>query len=760
MTTLPATVQERIPLPATGTPAASTGAGVTAGDVLAMLRRRAVMIILLWLPFSMVAVGLFFLVYIYFPTYMADAWVECLSDQPKAGQQLIQQALAKDLHERFINSQAQLITSSEVLNAALKTPEVRGTAWFRELDPQERFLALQETIGAGAMKNTNYLRVAMRCRAQTDPAVIVRQVVGQFLNMVQDRAKTAFREELKDYKNEEADLAKRIADKLETIKAFTATLPPGGLTNRGGIVYEQLAIYAEQVAALELQTMELEGLSQVHNDPSGPGVSAEDRQVVERDPMVQNLSNQLFYIEQQYDILLDKFGTEHRQVKALARRRDAVNRQLNQFREQRLTDILDFRREQVRTAFLNSQHALLLARDKLTEAQAAQADLDRKMSELQTLQDELSALKEARAQTSAFVRDIERVVADRETIRVSLAQQATDPLKRSSPHVMWLPAGVVLAFMFAVGLALLLEFTDTSVRTPQDIVRHLNIPVLGMVPDVDDEEVPIDRVETAVRDAPHSMIVEAFRTIRTNLQFSASAERQRTIIVTSALPEHGKTTIASNLAASLAQGGRRVLLVDANFRRPTLHKIYEQPGKMGLSNLLVGDGAVEDLACKTDIANLDILFSGPIPPNPAERLGSQQVHEVLDQALARYDQVIFDSPPVLLASDAIVLATYVDGVVMVCRAKESSRGASQRACHLLTRVNAHIFGAVLNAARVRRGGYYREQMAAFYDYQAEALLEKEDQPALPTDQDVEQARGPDHGEDADRTSDQDETDRD
>lgn len=743
MTTIPATVQERIPLPVTGGPPPEAAAGVAVGDVIAMLKRRAVMIILLCLPFSMTAVGLFFLVYIKFPTYMAEAWVECLSDQPKAGEQLIQSALAKDLHERFINSQAHLIKSAEVLDAVLKTPEVRGTTWFRNLEPEERFLALKDAVYGAAIKDTNYLRVAMNCRVKKDPAVIVRQVVGQYLSTVQDRAKSAFREELKDYRNEEEQLSNRIGEKIQQIKDFTATLPPGGLSQRGGIVPEQLALYAEQVAALDLQTMELDGLSQMQNDPANLAISAEDRQMVERDPMIQNLSNQLFFMDQQYMALLTKFGNEHRQVKDLKIRAEAIQQQLTQYRDQKLTEILDFRREQVRTAFLNSQHALLLAREKLAEAEASQADLDRKTSELEALQDELDALKEARGRTAEFVREIERVIADRETIRVSLAQPATDPLRRASPKTIWLPAGLFLAVALSIGIALLLEFTDTSLRTPQDIVKHLNIPMLGMVPDVDDEEVPIDQVETAVRDAPHSMIVEAFRTIRTNLQFSASAERQRTIIVTSAHPENGKTTIASNLAASLAQGGRRVLLVDANFRRPALHKIYAHTADKGLSNLLVGEGSVDATACRTEIANLDILYSGPVPPNPAERLASQQVREVLDQALARYDQVIIDSPPVLLASDAVVLSTHVDGAIMVCRAKESSRGAVQRACSLLTKVNAQIFGAVLNAAQVRRGGYFREQIAAFYDYQADTMLEQAQQPVLPADEgrDDTQAEG-------------------
>jgi len=396
----------------------------------------------------------------------------------------------------------------------------------------------------------------------------------------------------------------------------------------------------------------------------------------------------------------------------------------------------------------------MLAQEQLAEAVAGQQDLDRKMAEYTTLNDELLLLKTQKARTSDFIREINRVVKERQTIRVGVVQKAIDPLEKSSPNVILLPVGVVMALVVAMGMALLVELTDTSVRTPQDIVRHLNVPMLGVVPDVDDEEVPIEQVETAVRDAPHSMMVEAFRTIRTNLQFSAPAERQRTIIVTSPRPEDGKTTVASNLAAALAQGGRRILLVDANFRRPALHRIYGKEGAKGLSNLLVGEGTLETLVRKTDIANLDVLLSGPIPPNPAERLASPQLREFLGSAVERYDQIIIDVPPVLLVSDAVVLSTSVDGAIVVCRAKENSRGAARRCCDLLLRVNAHLFGAVLNAAQVRRGGYFREQMATFYDYQPEEALTAGSKPALPSgrdrDQDEEQDQPPAEEGDAPR----------
>lgn len=738
MTTVPATVPERIPLPPAATPAFDAGGGVSFGDIVGILKRRMIMVILLWMLFGAMAVGAFILVYYKFPTYRAEAWVECISNRPHEAGLLVQEAMITDEHDRFINSQAALMRNPEILNEVLKTPEVRATAWFQETPEVERFLELEATMGSAPIRNTNYIRVSMGCRVPADPARIVEQVVLRYYSLVQGRAKDEFREMLAEQQNDIARLNDQINEKIKQIREFIATLPPGADVDRSGIVYEELRVLSEQVAALELQSADLEGLSAIYNNPEGPGVSVEDRQRVETHPLIRMLDNRLFEMRQQVKALMNDFGAEHRQVREMRNQMAVLATQLNERRDEELQKVLDFRGEEIRTAFLNSQHALMLAREKKDEAAAAQGDLDRKRSELGTLKDDLEFLKVQRDKADSFIRSIDRVVRDKQTIKVSIAKHAQPPIKRSAPHLVWLPAGIIGALALAAALAFLIEFTDKSVRTPQDIVRHLSVALLGVVPDIDDEEVPIERVETAVLDAPHSMVAEAFRTIRTNLQFSAPADRQRTLIVTSPKPEDGKTCIACNLAAAIAQGGRRVLLVDANFRRPALREIFACQGQTGLSNMLIGEIDLDSAISKTDIANLDVLAAGPVPPNPAERLASPQLEEFLSVVGTRYDQVIIDAPPLLLATDATVLATKVDGVILVCRAKENTRGIVQRACDLLLGVNAHIFGAVLNAAQTRRGGYFREQMTMYYDYQPEEMLAQASKPALTSKGDASQ----------------------
>ena len=170
---------------------------------------------------------------------------------------------------------------------------------------------------------------------------------------------------------------------------------------------------------------------------------------------------------------------------------------------------------------------------------------------------------------------------------------------------------------------------------------------------------------------------------------------------------------------------------------PDLHQVFDSGRKHGLSNILVGDGSLNSYITKTPIPALDILPTGPVPPNPAELLGSEHCRALLQEAAKRYDQVLIYVSPVLLASDALVLGPHVDGVVLVFRARENSRGAARRACNLLADVGAHLFGAVLNAAQVTRGGYFREQFRDYYDYQADAAEPTPGQAALPLGQNPE-----------------------
>jgi len=735
MTTLPTTTRERVELsapPSAGTRDVSSS-GVTVQEVAAILKRRTVLVFFLFLLFAAITVGAWLTAFLYFPRYPGEAYVECISDKPKPVYTTASEALNQKEFERFVLTQANFVTSPNVLMDVLQTAEVKNTHWFR--DHQDRLLLdFEELVHAGPQRGTNLLKISVQTRSPDDPHIIVNQIVEHYLSRAKEFNVGEYRRERDSYQNDLESIVNQISAKQEQLSELQKRLPPGFASFSSNVAAEDYGEAKTGVAQLELATQELEGLYAVYTQPGGAAMSPEDTQFVESDPTIATLANNLSLVEQQLEIEGGKLGNEHRDVKRLSQTRDVLEAQLDKLRQQRLNEVVAFRQEQLHAAWQSSQHALLLAREKLSDAVAYMADMDSVVTQFRTLSEEIELLKTKREQINDYIGQVGRIIRERAAIRVELRQEAIRPLERSFPRLFLIPAGLALSLVFAIAIPLLLELLDTSLRTPQDVVRHLRIPLLGVLPDADDEEVDIPQLETAVHDAPQSMFAEVFRSIRTNLQFTAPADRQRSIVVTSPRPEDGKTTIACNLATMLAGGGRRVLLVDANFRKPAIHHIFKVRSPAGgLSSILVGQATLSDLVVKTEINRLDVLVSGPLPPNPAELVGSDQMVKFIAEATEAYDQIILDAPPVLLASDASVLATRVDGVVIVCRARVNSRGIGGRACSLLRRVEAHLFGGILNAAQVRRGGYFREQLRTYYDYRSDGDEYRASQNALPRD---------------------------
>mgnify|MGYP000947234383 CR=1 FL=1 len=208
---------------------------------------------------------------------------------------------------------------------------------------------------------------------------------------------------------------------------------------------------------------------------------------------------------------------------------------------------------------------------------------------------------------------------------------------------------------------------------------------------------------------PKSPESEAYRVLRTNIQFSGIDKPLKTIVITSAGPMEGKTTTVTNLAVTFAQMGSKVLLIDADLRKPRIHKIFLLPNDTGLTNLLASGRDYSRFIRSTAVPNLDVLVSGIIPPNPSELLNSNAMREFIRKASADYDYIFLDAPPVISVTDASIISTYVDGTILVARSGKVERDALKRAKELLDKVNANIIGVVLNYLDKQSGGYY-------YDY--------------------------------------------
>lgn len=205
---------------------------------------------------------------------------------------------------------------------------------------------------------------------------------------------------------------------------------------------------------------------------------------------------------------------------------------------------------------------------------------------------------------------------------------------------------------------------------------------------------------------PRSPISEQYRTIRTNIEFSSADQELQTIIVTSSGPGEGKSMTAANLAVVYAQQGKKVLLIDADLRKPTVHYTFRADNLRGLSNILVNETKLEDVTYPSSVEHLDIITSGPIPPNPSELLGSKRMRSLIEEAEQLYDVILFDTPPVLAVTDAQILANFVDGTILVVRSKETEYEAAIKATEALENAHAKLLGTVLNDLEKANTHYY------------------------------------------------------
>ena len=208
-----------------------------------------------------------------------------------------------------------------------------------------------------------------------------------------------------------------------------------------------------------------------------------------------------------------------------------------------------------------------------------------------------------------------------------------------------------------------------------------------------------------VETKPKSIAAESYRTLRTNLQYSSFDKEYKVIVVTSSEPGEGKTTTAGNLAMSLAQGEKKVILIDCDLRKPSLHKRFKVSNIMGLSDVLIGREVIENAATRYK-KNLTVLTSGKIPPNPSEMLGSKAMTALLLELQGIFDYIILDTPPIQAVTDSQILGAKADGVILVVKAEKTKKESVQNSINLLKKVNAHIIGTVLNGVDNKRNKYY------------------------------------------------------
>lgn len=319
---------------------------------------------------------------------------------------------------------------------------------------------------------------------------------------------------------------------------------------------------------------------------------------------------------------------------------------------------------------------------------------------------------------------------------IRLVDNAILPIYPTKPNKrLNLILGALIGLGLGIGLTFLIEYFDDSVKNPDELER-MGLPILSIIPKIATDDLTkkilsrnggsngemeeIRKIESRLvtHFDPKSPISEAYRTLRTNIQFKDIENTNRAILITSSTPKEGKSTTVANLAITMAQMGSKTLLVDTDLRRPVIHSILDLKKDTGITNYLVGKSQFEDVVKPTVIDNLYVVTSGPLPPNPSEILSSNKMKDFIQRARTEFSTILFDSPPIIAVTDAAVLSSIVDGLILVIKAHQTRRDAIKRALSLLESVKAKVYGSLLNSVNIERtyGSYYYYYYYHYYNY--------------------------------------------
>jgi capsular exopolysaccharide synthesis family protein len=620
-------------------------------------------------------------------------------------------------------TQVQILRNEALFSQVLQNDSspIRTTDWFKSFaTPSLARQNLMKNFGVNAIPETRLISVEMQYSKPEDAKTIVEEIVKQQisnqdsavieqastrlgeLNNLKSRYELELRNVQRDMKDVADDISK--AGMSPTGGNFSPTMQQLDSTSKA--LTEQKDNQGRAKAELEMITAQLD------KGETPPRL----QRMVEGDPEVLKLTDQLHNLELQ--IQTDTRGDDNRDHKYLLSTRDAVKAAVENTKKSKLAALRLSYPDDLKSAISTADANIKSLTEQMAKLSAVVNAGNALVQKYQALADKEHAYTVQLQDVSNGLEAVRQGSAQGPTLDWAIGGKPISPEIPSFPN---LPVTLSVAVLIGVALSLTYAFArelmDSSIRSPRDVAKVGPIAVLGTISHEDDDpQAAGSRLPLLIADAPHSMTAEQLRQLRTRLQHAGSLDSLRSMLITSPNPGDGKTTIAANLAAGLALVGRKILFVDANFRRPELHKLFGVDNSQGFASALAAPDQLASYVKATKIPNLYVLPAGPKLANATEILEGANLHEFIEKALETYDHVIFDSGPLLFASETVAMAPRVDGVVTVLRASQSTRGVLERVKETLRQLKAESLGVVLNGVRSHGGGYYGRNIKTYYEY--------------------------------------------
>jgi len=591
-------------------------------------------------------------------------------------------------------------------------------------------------------KDTRHILISFQ---HTNPelAALVVNGIGEVFTKLNQEKRTGKNKETNDF------LTERVATLQAEIKRDELKLAE--LKRDAGILKkdDSQTIVIDRLAGLNKQLLDAENkrknaeaeYNAIKNSPERIRALAEDKMVryyTERENDIRTMANEVTKkigdLEAEKEKLLLEYQENAPEIQEYNKKITSLRDTIQKRQDQNKKDLEEYRTRSARDIVTNLQTRYEQAKseeDKIrssfneqrSEAQGEnQAAINIRLLEqnVETNRGFLENLMKNQSQNDIQARGTDN--------NISVVDWAIPPETPISPRrLTTVLAALFLSTLFGAGLALFFEYLDDTIKTTEEVENYLQLPALAAIPTID--SLPTKRrlllvganedpesaanSELLIHTDSRSSLAEAYRQLRTSILLSTAGHAPKSLLITSSLPSEGKTTTAVNTAISLAQTGASVLIIDADMRRPRLHSVFNISNAEGLSTILsseMNEKEVLDIVQFSEDANLNLLPSGPVPPNPAELIGSEQMSNLLKILQKRFTHVVVDSPPIASFTDGVLIASLVDGVILVVHSGKSSRQVVRRSRQLLQDIGAKIFGVVLNNVNLRsQDNYYYYQ---------------------------------------------------
>ena len=678
----------------------------------------------------------FFVLNMFMPRYSGEVFFEIRAGLKESRDVSSQDIAQDDLVSRLASTESMLLTSREVLTAAVKRPDVQRTAWFESNFRDEHDVALideavdelEESVKRKVVAGTNLFGLGFSTSSAPDVPVILNSIGRAYLDERKRLDYQIYDDNLEIFANQLGATTRELNDLGQQIEAF---IREKGITTLDDPRSNQLTLamqdvvtrIAEAKAGLTVgQSMRAQIAAKLEGtiEPSD-----EDRRMAEDNQTV--LPHELAAMQAK---------TVLRELRAKYRSPDTYAIKSAEGRLRALELEYEFKVEEImidnlRGGLKATTDAIELFRSTLEQLETEYEEkstllriLAADMSHYLEMEEQRNHLAETRGLDLELIKEVRLMRLRADASRVAPAQWALTPREKSFPKIEFVvPAVTVLLLGLVTGLLFLHEFTDQRVKTASDLLVVPDARLLGVIPDLQEDPVRAEKAELVVRDSPKSIVAESYRQACALLDKFMARLGHQTLLVVGGLPESGTTTVVTNIAAAAAAGARSVIVVDANFRRARLGKAFGlERGSAGLGDLLVREVTLEQAIQPTD-GGIHVITAGRPGNRVYERFNNGQFESIVAELRNRFDLVIVDAPPAVVAGDALVLANKVDAAIMVVRAYQEHRGLVARLMNQLVDARCEMLGIILNRPRGTAGGYFKKNyavMAAYSDQVGEA----------------------------------------